>query len=310
MQEDLEQFYREAAFIGKGPLSVAIQLTESAKHMAFPLNPKDFLTERGGQVKGLGGPNLKKILKTYNIDRILSSEGGRTSRGSIDNMEAYFSFLNSQYAKGVPINWDLVGKFWAKKVQEYFDASPFSISVDSAQSIRTLILNLLQQALDRQRQIPGSRFQGIMMQHLIGAKLEMVMPPNSVTHNSVNTNDQERGRTGDFDLGDVSIHVTTRPSEALLEKCSQNLHANRKPLIITLDSGVNMAIQLADELGIVDRVEIIDFVQFVVTNIHERSSFARDDRYTQIERLVENYNRIVDSYETDPSLRIEIALGR
>ncbi|WP_409014985.1 DUF4928 family protein [Dyadobacter sp. CY345] len=37
--------------------------------------------------------------------------------------------------------------------------------------------------------------------------------------------DQENGRTGDFDIGDVTIHVTTRPSEALLYKCRENLLA-------------------------------------------------------------------------------------
>ncbi len=148
------------------------------------------------------------------------------------------------------------------------------------------------------------------MQHLIGAKLEIVLFPDSVIHNSVSTNDKEYGRTGDFDVGDVSIHVTTRPGEALLEKCRQNLKANRKPLIITLESGVNMAAQLANELDIVERVEIVDFVQFIVANIHERSSFTSDARFAQLERLIENYNRIVDEYENDPSLRIEIAQGR
>lgn len=310
MFDELERFYREASFTGKGPLSVAVQLTEAVRNLSFPLETRDFFTARGGQVKGLGGPNLKKILKNYGIDRVLSSEGGRTSRGSIENMEVYFYFLNSLHKRGVTINWNEVSEFWAQKVRAYFDASPFSISIDSAQSIRTLLQNLLQQALDRQRQISGSRYQGAMMQHLIGAKLEIVLYPDPVVHNSTSTNDQEHGRTGDFDIGDVSIHVTTRPSEALLEKCRQNLQANRKPLIITLESGVNMAAQLADELDIVERVEIIDFVQFIVANIHERSSFTRDARFTQLERLIENYNHIVDKYENDPSLRIEIAQGR
>ena len=310
MFDELERFYREASFNGKGQLSVAVQLTQAIRNLPFPLNPRDFLTAQEGQVKGLGGNNLKKILKSSGIDRVLSSEGGRTSRGSIKNMEVYFRFLNEQYDQGIQIDWNEVSEFWAQKVRAYFDASPFSISIDSAQSIRTLLHNLLQQALERQRQMPGSRYQGAMMQHLIGAKLEIVLHPNPVVHNSISTNDQEHGRTGDFDIGDVSIHVTTRPGEALLEKCRQNLQANRKPLIITLEGGVNMATQLADELGIVERVEIIDFIQFIVANIHERSSFTRDARFTQLEQLVDNYNRIIDTYETDPSLRIEIASGR
>lgn len=310
MFDKLEQFCRESSFISKGPLSVAVQLTEAARDLPFPLETRHFLTARGGQVKGLGGPNLKKILKKYGIDRILSNEGGRTSRGSIDNMEVYFDFLNSLHAQGVKIDWDEVSEFWAQKVRAYFDASPFSISIDSAQSVRTLLQNLLHQALERQRQISGSRYQGAMMQHLIGAKLELVLYPEPVVHNSISTNDQDHGRTGDFDIGDVSIHVTTRPGEALIEKCKKNLQANRKPLIITLESGVKMATQLAEELDIADRVEIIDFIQFMVANIHERSLFTREFRFSRIEQLVENYNCIIDKYETDPSLRIVLAQGR
>ncbi len=236
--------------------------------------------------------------------------GGRTSRGSIENMRVYIDFLNTYHRSHGNFNWDEVEQFWVSKVHEYFDADPFTLSIDASQSVRAIIRNLTDQALKRQREVSGVKFLGTMMQHLVGAKLEVVMGVGSVKHNCASSNDQEYGRTGDFDLGDVSIHVTTRPSEALLLKCRENLNANRRPLIITIDTGVALAEDIADELAIGDRVDVIDFIQFIVANIHERSSFEEDGRSKRIMQLVERYNEIVSNVETDPSLKIEIAKGR
>ncbi len=309
MREALERFYQESGFNTKGPLSVAIQLSRAFQSKEMPINPDEFLAERGGQVKGLGGPNLKKILRDYGIERLLSSEAGRTSRGSINNMRSYVEFLNS-YHSSAPIDWNEVEQFWIDKIQDYFDATPFTISLDASQSIKTIIRDVVDQAVKRQRLVTGVKYLGTIMQHLVGAKLDMVMGSGAVTHNSSSNNDQEHGRTGDFDIGDVSIHVTTRPSEALLIKCRENLSANRKPLIVTIDSGVGLAGDLANELGIEERVEIIDFIQFIVANIHERGLFDRTGRHDRIEELIERYNSIIDRFETDPSLKIEVAAGR
>ncbi|RZK44728.1 MAG: DUF4928 domain-containing protein [Hymenobacter sp.] len=310
MKAALENFYRESGFNSKGPLSVAVQLTKVFTSKVFPLFSEEFIVGRGGQVKGLSGSTLKKILLSYGIERTLSSEGGRTSRGSIDNMRTYVNFLNNQYRAGNPIDWKEIEEFWIEKVRAYFDAAPFTLNIDASQSVRAVISNLTQQALERQRQVTGVKYLGTMMQHLVGAKLDVVMGIGSVVHNCASNNDQEHGRTGDFDIGDVSIHVTTRPSDGLFAKCCENLRANRRPLIITVGSGVSVAEELARETGIEDRIDIIDFIQFIVANIHERSSFERAERHQRIEQLVERYNSIIDEFETDPSLRIEVAQGR
>ena len=63
----------------KGPLSLVVQFTRLVRNKKFPLNSEDFQTSSKGQVAGLGGANLKKILKEHGITQLLSSEGGRTS---------------------------------------------------------------------------------------------------------------------------------------------------------------------------------------------------------------------------------------
>ena len=45
--------------------------------------PKKLITEGGGQVLGLGKGAVQAVLKRHGIDRVLASEGGRTSRGSL-----------------------------------------------------------------------------------------------------------------------------------------------------------------------------------------------------------------------------------
>lgn len=80
-EERLKQFQTENNIFTKGNLSVAIQLTDMFSKKSFPLDPSDFKTEKEGQVAGLGGGNLKRVLKKHGITQQLSSEGGRTSRG-------------------------------------------------------------------------------------------------------------------------------------------------------------------------------------------------------------------------------------
>ena len=91
----LKTFQAENNVYTKGPLSLVIQFTRLVRERTFPLNPDDFQTSGKGQVAGLGGANLKKILKEYGITQQLSAEGGRTSRGSMGLMIKYVDFLNA-----------------------------------------------------------------------------------------------------------------------------------------------------------------------------------------------------------------------
>lgn len=92
-EERLKAFQEENNIYTKGPLSLVVQFTRLVQNKDFPLNPDDFQTSSKGQVAGLGGGNLKKILKEHGITQQLSAEGGRTSRGSMGLMIKYVDFL-------------------------------------------------------------------------------------------------------------------------------------------------------------------------------------------------------------------------
>ncbi len=69
---------------------------------------------------GLGGGNLKKILKEHGIFQQLSAEGGRTSRGSMGLMIKYVEFLNG-WQREEPVDFGLIEAFWAQQVRDYFN---------------------------------------------------------------------------------------------------------------------------------------------------------------------------------------------
>jgi hypothetical protein len=310
MLERLAEFATENRFRGKGPLSVALVVTDHAKNLGLPLNPTALVPEGGGQVLGLGNAKVQAILARHNIVRTLAREAGRTSRGSIRNMEKYVTFLNQEAEEDGNLDLDQIETFWVDQVRAFFASKPFSLRLDGTLGLRAVVRNLMAQAEERQKEMPGTMVLGTMMQHMVGAKLDLLLGTGVVEQHGSNENDEGEGRTGDFDTGDVSIHVSTAPSEALIRKCAANLDVARKPIIVTTKKGTIVAEGLAENAGIGERVDIVEFEQFIATNIYELGRFVPEQRSLKITELLQCYNSIVDAHETDPSLRIELARGR
>ncbi|QNK03754.1 DUF4928 family protein [Dyella telluris] len=278
----------------------------------IPLKADDLLTNQGGQVLGLGVAAVQTILKRHGIDRVLAAEGGRTSRGSIKFMRAYVDFLNQHEANEGPTDLASAEKFWITKVEAFFAGKPFTLKLDAAWGIRMAVRFLTAQAVERQKQVPGTMFLGTLIQHLVGAKLDVVLTggATAITHHGSNESDQSPDRHGDFDLEDVAIHVSTAPGEALIRKCQENLGKGKRPIIITISNRMAAAEGLLDNLGIGDRVDLIEFEQFIATNVFEFGRFTSEGRKAMFAKIVDRYNEVVDEYETDPSLRIELTGGK
>jgi hypothetical protein len=305
VDEKLKDFAQRNKMKGKGPLCVALVVTRHGKNIGMPLNPEALLTDGGGQVVGLGKSAVQSILKDQGINRTLAEEGGRTSRGSVGTMRKYVAFLNSLHNEA-PINFEHVEAWWIERVREFFLGKPFTLRLDASKSLRSVIRDLLSQAEKRQAQSNGSTFVGTMLQHLIGAKLNLLLdtPPH---HHGANVADDVSGREGDFIIEDVAIHVTTAPSEALVRKCRRNLDNGMKPVIITTYRGAVLAEGLAEQADMAERLDVFEVEQFIAGNIYEIGKFAQVGRRTTTEQLITEYNTIVDECETDPSLRIDVA---
>jgi hypothetical protein len=300
----LRRFQAEHNAVTKGPLALLVQLTRMVQGKKFPLKPGDFLTENKGQVAGLGGGNLKKILKEHGITQILAAEGGRTSRGNMGLMMKYIEFLNN-WNKAEIIDFKTVEIFWAGQVQEYFRNQPFTFNADPSQTIAASLNELFEQARRRQKQNPGTQYLGTMLQHLVAAKLSIILPPNKFAIHGASVADLPTERSGDFVINNTIIHCTTAPGDLLIRKCKANIKGGYSPVIITIFDRVKNANDLAVDAEISGRVEVWDIQQFLSTNVNEHGHFDEQARTTKLADIIEKYNQIIDEKETDPSLKIE-----
>lgn len=294
----------ETDFRRKGSLGVGLIITNTLinKPPVFPLNPEDYLADAGTQVKNLSGSNINKILKNNGIEKSLGTEVGRTNRGAPQHMRVYIEFLNGLSADGV-LDLHALNGFWLEKVKEFFAAKPFELKLDPSLGLRAMVRNLMKQAEERQRQQQGFNFAGTLAQHLIGAKLDLVLGCDENRHHGANQNDAG-GRHGDFLLNDVCIHVTTAPAALLMQKCKENLSHGLRPIIVTVYSRVAVAEALAEDIQIGNRIDIFEIEQFIATNMFELSLFKPSDRRPKVGEFVTRYNELIDKYETDPSLKI------
>ncbi|MFD1207263.1 DUF4928 family protein, partial [Modicisalibacter tunisiensis] len=195
--------------------------------------------------------------------------------------------------------------FWIQRVHEFFSAKPFKIRLDASRSLRTLVRDMIVQAEERQRNAPGMQYAGAVLQHLVGAKLDCALGIGNFEHNSFSTSDAQSGRAGDFFIGDVALHVTTAPGEAVIGRCRDNIDDGHRPIIVTTSRGVSAAEVLAENAGLGDRIDVFEVEQFVALNLYELGRFAAEGRRTAVGDVVTRYNEIVENFETDPSLKIE-----
>lgn len=304
LKKHLAEYAKANSIRGKGPLSVVLTLNRMAADIPFPIDPDTLVTDRGGQVKGLGKAAVQNILKEHGIDRVLSEEGGRTSRGSMQNMRSYVAFLNDLHDRKM-LDLKATEKWWVEQIKAFFSAKPFKFRVDHSKSMRSAVHDLIEQAFKRQKELPGTMFAGAVFQHLVGAKLELLLP-GKIKHSGFSVADAPSARQGDFLVDDVCIHVTTAPGEALVRKCKSNLEAGHRPLVVTTAEGVAGIEALARNANIEGRIDAFEIEQFVASNIYELSRFAPANRKITVESLVDRYNAIIDECETDPSLKIEV----
>jgi hypothetical protein len=179
----------------------------------------------------------------------------------------------------------------------------YVLKYDKNNSIRSCFNDLFIQAEKRQKK-NGKMYLEPLLRHLIGAKLEII--GLKVAHYGVFVTDQATKPMADFEIGDVAIHIAASLSEALIHKCAHNLNQNRRPIVITTKRLVPAVEGLLETMGIADRLDILDAEQFLAGNIFELGQFSQAGRRVKIRELIEEYNRIVETAETDPSLMIKM----
>lgn len=302
-KSELDRFKSEQNVSTKGSLSVVLQLTRILEEKGLPADPEEFKTGKQGQVAGLGGGNLRKILAEHGISRQLSAEGGRTSRGSMSLMLSCVGMLN-QLAERENVDLEAVEGYWVDEVRAFFRGKPFTLSADARLSLSSSFDELFEQAKRRQKENPGTQYLGTVLQHLVAAKLLLVLPEGAVEIHGASVADGPTGREGDFVIGNMAIHCTTAPASLLMKKCKANLRDGLRPIIVTIRDRVQTAWSLAEDEGLDSRIEVWDIQQFLATNAYERGLFSNGSVEDVVSEVIDGYNVIIDTVESDPSLKI------
>ncbi len=305
LHDQLLAYRDEKKLTSKGNLAIIIHLSRMAKEKGLPLDSDALTTSNKGQVLNLGKIAVQKVLADYGVIRVLAEEGGRTSRGSIGIMQDYVEFLNNLHKQGVA-DTAAIEAWWVERVKEFFNSKPFVLRYDTSKTIRAVVRDLLAQAEHRQKENPGTTYVGTVLQHIVGAKLSLIVPEGQMEFHGASVADSPTARSGDFIVEDVVIHCTTAPGEALVQKCGRNLEAGLKPIIITTYQRLVVAESIAADHNLDGRIEVWDIEQFLATNVYELSLFKSAERKVTVQKIIDAYNGIVAQCETDPSLRIEI----
>ena len=302
LENRLESFAVANGILNKGSLCVMLVVTRRAAELSGILNPDDFRTQNKGQVAGLGSSAVKSILKKHGISRELAREGGRTSRGSMGNMEKYVTLLNSLSSEDL-LNLTDAEKFWIGKVKNFFSRSGLKLKYDPAKTIRAAFEDLIQQASKLQESNDGTMYVGALLHYLVGAKLKFCVNPK-LEIRGASVADASSGTSGDYEVGDASFHVTVTPSEDVFKKCATNLSSGLRPMVITIANRTEAARQIASMMSIQDRTEIIDGPQFLAMNLYEKGNFEQKTDKEALLRLISIYNEEVKRLESDPAILI------
>lgn len=303
LRTKLSAFAAKHGFRGKGPLSVALVITDRAGREGLPLDSDRLVTPRGGQVRGLGRGPVQKVLLRHGIRRVLAKEGGRTSRGSLDNMREYVAFLN---ALGAQADLETVESFWVDRVREFFAARPLKMRLDAGMGVQAIVRDLIDQASKREMEATGRWYVGTLLQHLTGALIDCCLGAGRVAHHSSSSADSVSGRKADFEVDITAVHVTSAPGESVIGRCAENLKDGMRPVLVVRGRSVRTATDLASREGIDERVDVVAIEQAVAIAVFCLGGLTTEGRKAALNRIVDCYNEIVDKVETDPSLKIRI----
>lgn len=272
----------------------------------MPITDERLYSEGKSQVRGLSGTTISRILEQHGETRVFTREGGRTSRGTIFLAAAFRDVLNSTQVNGnEPVDVALVSNrleaFFTQCVRlDYFDKQRIAVDLDYSKPVASVVSDILNAAAER-----SDKPTGAVLQHLIGAKLQLRFPDVKIGSDRANAADLHTDREGDFQVGTTAFHVTTAPMEKLISRCVENKRAGYRPVILTLESKVIAARQMADNVGMSEQIAVQAAETFIGNNIEEIATYDGDKIREGLAMLIRTYNARINTIEIDKSLMID-----
>ncbi|MGE5324087.1 MAG: DUF4928 family protein, partial [Actinomycetota bacterium] len=149
------------------------------------------------------------------------------------------------------------------------------------------------------------RKMGSVATQLVWASLELYSRSFNVGLKVVCSAKKQRGRHGDFRMGNTVFHVTVSPGPLVFEKCEANVRQGLQVYLIVPESSAVGTKQNAEQIA-PGKISVVSIEGFVSQNVDELGEFSSRLRLEQIALLLTTYNKRVDAIEADKSLLIKL----
>jgi hypothetical protein len=181
----------------------------------------------------------------------------------------------------------------------WLSKQPIKLACERHLSPLTWVNSLLEKA--------AGRSGGIVEQHLIGAKLQERYPHLEVPNYPSHAADVQTKRQGDFPFEGVIYHVTATDGKDAIDRCKENVASGRHPILLVPSLHLAKARTYAEIAGIAERASVLAIEDFVAQNIIEMSTEKKQDFFSVLKRIIDEYNQRLEQVETDLSLKIELS---
>lgn len=289
----------------RGTVAAALVVLEHLKQN-YQLDLDAHRAPGQSQLQGLNPAALRKILAQFGETRKFLAEGGRTNRGAPGDVAKMLQTLRSMNLDGLSATarnavLEQFQAFLVERVKEYHGRKRLQIDYDAGKTTWVAVHNLLRQAAEVGKAGP-------VAQYLVGAKLELRFPDATISNERFSAADAQKGRLGDFEVGDTAFHVTVSPMPGVYDRCRKNIAQGCRVYLLVPDDYVVGARQNAEAIA-PERIAVESLESFIANNIEELSAFSKERLVGGFRRLLEAYNRRVGAIELDKSLLIEIPRG-
>jgi len=286
----------------KGSLAGALVTLERLK-TNFDLTLDAHTTSGKSQIAGVGPAALRSILTRFNEKRPLLVEAGRTNRGLRGDIDSLLQVLKGSGLEKLTSQErekaiEEMQLFLVKRIQDVFARARIKAVYDPSLTTHQYIHRVLAAAKEAGKHGP-------VAEYLVGAKLQIRFPQLIVENKISSSADQQRGKSGDFRIGDTVFHVTAAPGTSLYEKCKRNIDDGLKVYLIVPKEAVYGCEQNVDQM-FAGKISVVSIETFISQNLDELGGFSKDLQSREVAELISIYNKRVDEVEADKSLLIEV----
>lgn len=246
----------------KGTIAGALVVLDHLKN-DFVLELDDHTAKGGSQIKGASGVAVKRILANLGENRPFVSEGGRTNRGLRNDIKNLLNALKKAGLELLPSEnrkyiLSVCQQFLVDKVKDFHNRQRLKPIYDPSKSTWQYVRDLLDLARETGKEGP-------VAQYLVGAKLQLRFPNDTIRNESFSTSDEQSNLPGDFVVGNTAFHITVAPMPLVYDKCTRNLNDGFRVYLLVPDRSLAGARQNADVI-LMGKIAVESIESFVAQN--------------------------------------------